>query len=356
MKILFLCKRYYTNKDLLYDHFGRLFHLPVELSRNGATVSVIALDYRNGSPKFERVEGVTFQTVPATIAHLPRLPLDLVASVQRFQPDIIIASGDSHIGFAGKWLAARAMARFVFDVYDYYPAFAGNRFPGMRAMFYFAVKQADLTLCASTPLVKRLITINRNTKLIENGVNRRLFRPMNVHASRDSVGLPWDIPVVGYFGAITPKRGPLLFEAVRHLRDRFPRMVVLLAGTISACRLADSFIFYKGQVPQESVPVLISACNAVTIPYDSDPQIDMQGPCKVAEYLACERPVVATRVSGHELDFRDAPESLCDPSADDMARVIDRQLTSPKIAAFPAHLDWSDIAMRLQKELKSLQI
>lgn len=44
MNIHLLCKRYYTNKDLLNDRFGRLYHLPVQLARLGAEVSVTAID------------------------------------------------------------------------------------------------------------------------------------------------------------------------------------------------------------------------------------------------------------------------------------------------------------------------
>lgn len=33
MNIHLLCKRYYTNKDLLNDRFGRLYHLPVQLAQ-----------------------------------------------------------------------------------------------------------------------------------------------------------------------------------------------------------------------------------------------------------------------------------------------------------------------------------
>jgi hypothetical protein len=44
MKIHLLCKRYYTRKDLIRDRFGRLYHLPVQLSRLGLQVSVTAID------------------------------------------------------------------------------------------------------------------------------------------------------------------------------------------------------------------------------------------------------------------------------------------------------------------------
>ncbi|MCU0974490.1 MAG: hypothetical protein MUF80_11140, partial [Burkholderiales bacterium] len=66
MRVFFLAKRYYTNKDLLEDRFGRLFHLPVQLAAQGANVAVTAMDYRNPEPYQMHAEGVSFRTAPAT--------------------------------------------------------------------------------------------------------------------------------------------------------------------------------------------------------------------------------------------------------------------------------------------------
>ena len=354
MKILFLCKRYYTNKDLIGDRFGRLFHLPIQLSRLGATVSVVALDYRNVSSVSERIGDVTFRAVPTRLARMPRLLQELREFVRLFQPDIVIASGDSHIGLMGKRLAFSAHANFVFDVYDYYPAFVGNRIPGMRAMFHSTVRQADLVLCASHPLRARLSGKYQKALVVENGVDRELFGPKSKKAARGALGLADHAPTLGYFGSITPTRGPLLFAAVDRLTDEFPELRVLLSGKVSGVDIDRSFINYMGELPQSKVPTLIAACDVVTIPYASDPFNDMAGPCKIAEYLACQRPVIATRVAGHELAFNDVPESLCDPEPGDMARALRQQLESPRVAEFPSNLDWAEIARRLRDELTSL--
>lgn len=64
MKIAFLCKRYYTNKDLISDQFGRNFELPKLLKNSGHEVVVFALDYKG--KKIERVTlaGVQFLSLP----------------------------------------------------------------------------------------------------------------------------------------------------------------------------------------------------------------------------------------------------------------------------------------------------
>ena len=267
MKIQLLCKRHYTNKDLLNDRFGRLYHLPVQLARCGDSVSVVALDYRSTMQAELEAADATFSTLPATPARWPTLIPNLYRRTKAFAPDVLIASGDSHIGYIGLKMALRLGIPFVFDVYDYYPAFAGNRIPGMKAMFDAAVQRADLILCASRPLLQRLSSSNSNILLIENGVDRELFAPGNMQEARIKLRLDQKAKIVGYFGSITPSRGPLLIAACEILRQEIPSLRLLLAGPVSKVDIDKPWIDYLGERAQEDVPALIRACDVVTVPY-----------------------------------------------------------------------------------------
>ena len=356
MRVLFICKRFYTSKDLINDRFGRLYHLPIQLSKLGDEVSVIALDYRNSIETTNNLNGVNFRTEPVKVARLPSVLSALRRSVRASRPDVIVASGDSHIGFAGYCYAAGVGAKFLFDVYDYYPAFPGNRIPGMGAMFRFSVGRADMTFCASTPLMKKLASFTSRLTLIPNGVDRELFSAIDRDTARAALGLPLSKPLVGYFGAITPKRGPLLVEAVRRLRREIPDLSMLLAGRLIKQQITDDFVRYFGELPQDRLPTLISACDVVAVPYDGDPQIDLSGACKISEYLACGKPIVATRVAGHEDIFKDTPSSLCEPDADDLARALRRQLYDPQVLRFPENLEWSHIGLTAYEAIHDLTL
>ena len=218
MKFSLLCKRYYTNKDLLKDRFGRLYHLPVQLGARGHEGYVLAVDYRSNESAALREENVAFHSLPFR----PHRPIAALRGVYRrlgeFRPDIVIASGDTHLGFLGLVLARRLGVPFAFDVYDDYTAFASGRIPGMKWLFYQVVHRADLVICANPILCARLSSSNPAACVIENGVDPDLFHPLEKSMARSALGLPQDEAMIGFFGSIETNRGvDTLIEAGRRV-------------------------------------------------------------------------------------------------------------------------------------------
>lgn len=354
MLIYSICKRYYTNKDLINDQFGRLYHLPKQWVDNGAEVWVDAIDYRSADGNELTIEGVQFRTTPGTLTKILALPYSLYRNCLAVKPDIILASGDSHIGFMALLIAKKLRVPFVFDVYDYYPVFKGNSIPGMKSMFRYAVQKANLIFCASESLLEKLAPLNANRLLVGNGVDTALFSPSDMAQAREELGLQQEALLVGYFGSIHSARGPLLIEACRILRKDFPSLQLLLAGKVDGVDLRESWIKYLGELPQSAIPTLINACNLVTIPYADTPFNRMCGACKIAEYLACKKPVVATRVSSHEGIFHDSAASICDPTILEVAAAVKKQLMAPGLIAFPAHFSWEHIGRVAQARMRDM--
>ena len=58
LKVLMLCKRHYTNRDLITQRFGRLFHLPFQLAKNGVNFVVVTADYKSNKPEKKDLSGV----------------------------------------------------------------------------------------------------------------------------------------------------------------------------------------------------------------------------------------------------------------------------------------------------------
>jgi len=354
MNVLLLCKRFYTNRDLIKHRFGRLYHVPTWLGSGKNAVFVLAFDYKEKQTQAIKIKNTNFKTLSLT----PRKLLGSLRSTwneaRLFQPDVVIASGDSHIGFFAMHVARNTRSKFVFDVYDYYPSFGSNRLPGMKSMFWHCLRRADLVLCASERLSKIAKSFNPQVMLLENGVDENLFRPLPQDQARTRLGLPHDAPVIGYFGSVTPYRGPLLFSAVEELRSNFPNLVLLMAGTVSGVRIPQQGTVHLGALDQESIPGLIAATDVVTIPYAQNPFNDMSGPCKLAEYLACHRPVVATTAIGTTRSLENSTYVLCEPSVQSLASAIRAQLTNPQRSELPRSLKWSAIGKTLEERLSSL--
>lgn len=297
MKIVFFCKRYYTNKDLISDRFGRLFYIPKYLAEFGAEVLVVCLSYRDNQFSEQNIDGVKFISIGIKGFNALGFWWQAAALIREFSPDILIASGDSHLGFMGLKFANKFNARFVFDVYDFYEGFGTNKLPFFKRMFRYSVTKADLVICASDPLKQYVESYNTNTLLVTNGIDPEIFRPLDQHACRQQLNLSLTAPIIGYFGSMEVERGiGELIAACQRLRMELPALKLLLAGRNSAnWDLSADWIDYRGMRPQTEIPLMINACDLMVIPYHRGPVMDMGSSCKIAEYLSCQKKVLASR-------------------------------------------------------------
>jgi len=356
-KILMLCKRHYTNRDLIANRFGRLFHLPVQLAQKGIDFSVVTADYKNKKAKKKYINGVSFYSFPFRTLSLIPFFYRFARVIKTFQPDLIIASSDSHFGIMGLITAKICKIPFVFDIYDDYRVFGTNKLPLMKTFFMLAVKKADLVVYSSKPLHKQLHEKNGSSVVIENGVDTDLFCPSCSKGAREKLNICTERIVVGYFGAISKNRGvETLIQAVSILKQELPQISLLLAGKNDLGISFDkSYVDYRGEVDQKDVPVLINSSDIVVIPYLPDPQVNMSNPCKLAEYLACRIPIVATKVTDLAVSLEKTPEALCVPDdAEDMARAIKWQIENKKTLSLPDSLNWEALGARLKNELVKL--
>lgn len=356
MNFFFLCKRYYTNKDLIADQFGRLFHLPEQLIKNGHTGVVVAADYRNRKMERYVIDGLEFYTVPFSLFPLSFF-LKIYSLLKQYKPTVIIASGDSHLGAIGLILARITKIPFVFDVYDHYVTFGTNKVPGMKSLYYLALRKADLVMCASAPLSHLAKKYNQSVIVIENGVDLSVFTPMDKQQARNVLGISSHAIVVGFFGSLTKNRGVELLESIEILHRTYSNIKLLIAGKL--CIPLDEnadWVDYRGIVPQSEVVTMINACDVVTIPYQSDNFNNMSNACKIAEYLACGVPVVTTNVANYGEIFADIPEAVCEPgNSKDMVRAILAQIQHPKMLAFPKELTWEELGKKLSQALQLLE-
>jgi glycosyltransferase involved in cell wall biosynthesis len=146
--------------------------------------------------------------------------------------------------------------------------------------------------------------------MLPNGVDPVRFRPErdDRDAVRGQLGLS-DEPVVGFLGTLKPWHDvATLVHAMELVARREPAPHLLVVGDgPERGRLEDlarnlqfsEAVTFTGEVPHDSVAAYIGAFDVAVLPYGADG--DYFSPLKLFEYLAAERPVVATDVGdiGH---------------------------------------------------------
>jgi glycosyltransferase involved in cell wall biosynthesis len=144
--------------------------------------------------------------------------------------------------------------------------------------------------------------------IIGNGVNIARFRPMAKEDACHSLHLDPSAPRIVFVGNLAPWRNIELFIAVltAALR-RNPSANLLVVGRgegedklRQAAREGriEAAISFAGEVAYERVPDFVACADVALVP-NIELVVDVS-PLKVFEYLACERPVVASKVAGLE--------------------------------------------------------
>lgn len=350
--ILFIGKRYYTNRDALGERYGRIFQLPWHWAKSGLSTRLWLLDYHGVRTERGRDEGLEFVSTPLK---RPAWLVEWLHLAARARPvertSIVIASGDCYLGLLAFALARRFGARFVFDVYDKYDEFGGFRRPLGLDAFRYLLARADASLFASRTLLDSLGSLANDTFLVPNGVDIGRFCPMDKLATRRRLGLPENAVFVGYFGSMEPDRGvDDLIAAVRILRSQGSPVELLLGGRLEpGIDPHQPGVRYVGNVPFADVPAMLGSCDALAVPYRRSVFMDAGASNKIAEALACRRPLVATMTPNLIANFPDQASALDGVLAEpgnpqDLARALALQLERPRLASLPDGMGWGGIA------------
>lgn len=351
-KMLFIGKRFYTNKDALAERFGRIFHLPSEWSKSEREVDLWLVDYHSNQSENAEVGALSIRSTPVVSVSFARRFLSALTNLRK---GVVIASGDCYIGLLG-WAVARLTgSTFVLDVYDKYDEFGGYVRPLGWDLFGFLLRHADICLFASRALAVRMskYTAGR-VVVVPNGVDASLFRPMELQKCRDALSLDGSLSLVGYFGGMESDRGVSdLVSAVETLRSGGRDVRLLVCGKSHPdTSLDQDWILYRGMVSHQQMPLYINASDVVVVPYRRSEFMDMGASCKIAEYLMCAKRIVSTStpnfLSNFPIQVAEMGPATCQPEDPaDMARAIAYALTVETVATMPADLTWPKIAAQV---------
>jgi glycosyltransferase involved in cell wall biosynthesis len=161
-------------------------------------------------------------------------------------------------------------------------------------------------------------------EVVYNGVDTGRFRPDPERgaAVRRALGLGPDEAMVLYLSHVTRQKGlHVLLHALSRVREAWPRVRVVVAGAgeyladgrALAQRLGLSpQVVFAGEVPHERAPEYLAACDVFVLP-----TLRQEGlPFALLEAMACEKPVLVSRIGGVPSVVQDGGNGLLVPAGD----------------------------------------
>jgi glycosyltransferase involved in cell wall biosynthesis len=189
----------------------------------------------------------------------------------------------------------------------------------------FTLPKAD-KIIAVTPKMKELlqsgygIEANRIT-LIQNGADTDSFKPADTVMARETLDLAQDVNYVCFVGSLQQWQGvEYLIQSLPLILNQCPDTQLLIIGDgrmkEELFQLAEKTgvsnkVIFTGMVPHHKTPLYINASDVCVAPKTG---LDFGfSPLKLYEYLACGKPVVASRASGIEIIENNGSGILVEP-------------------------------------------
>ncbi|MCA9245928.1 MAG: glycosyltransferase family 4 protein [Planctomycetales bacterium] len=184
-----------------------------------------------------------------------------------------------------------------------------------------------------------------------DAVDLRAFTSLPSRDSlRKNLGLPRNEVLATYCGHLYEHRG---IEEILESAAALPQVRFLFVGGWEkdvAARRAESAhlpnVTFTGFVANRLVPAYLTASDVLLMPYSPDCKTaEQMSPMKMFEYMAAERPIVATDLPALRRHLRHKSNSLLIPPHDGaaLARAIRRLIDTPEVANRFAHQARKDV-------------
>ncbi|MFZ5517037.1 MAG: glycosyltransferase family 4 protein [Candidatus Zhuqueibacterota bacterium] len=173
----------------------------------------------------------------------------------------------------------------------------------------FNLRCADRLIAVTPQLERRLrrsyAIPGQKMITIENGVDVRLFRPMDKIQARRKLNLPERGRILMYAGSFYPHHGVhgtlSIFSRIKS-SEKDALLVLVGDGALRKSLMAyavelglASAVVWIGPVPQRDVAACISAADACLLLFDTNNGHVAGRSIKILEYMSCARPVIVSR-------------------------------------------------------------
>lgn len=365
MKILVLTSRYTATRDIIGEDFGRQTRLFAALKKLGHDIDFFVADYRKKENKNANLHGINAMIRPFGLFHFFDFINGLDNALKRKNYDFVVASSDPLWGVIGYRAAKRHKAKFVYDLHDNYETYSTYKIPFFPIFDRHIIKNSDIVTTVSHSLKDKISKIRKNKAFVmQNGVDVKMFRPMDKKKCRKSLNLPKDAKIIAYAGSIQRLQGvDLLVDAFNGLKKEIKNLKLAIAGRFykgeeKNIDLSREGLIYLKSLPQEKIAKLINAADVVVIPNPENAFTRYCFPYKAVEYMACNTPIVATDVGDVKVLLKKYKNSVCRQNdKKDMMEKIKLQLKNNKAdyRKDAVKNSWDNLALRLDKILKEAE-
>ena len=177
---------------------------------------------------------------------------------------------------------------------------------------------------------------------LPSGANTDLFRPISVRECRARLNMDLEKKYIGFAGTLFKRQGiDVLIDAAPTILAHEPLSGFLVVGEgpmkeqwmnkAKTEGLGESFVFV-GQVDYEDMPIWIGAMDVCVAPFHND--AGLRSPVKIFDYMACGKPVVASRIEGTTAVFHqsEAIKLVAPEDAEMLSEAITELLANQKEA------------------------
>lgn len=214
------------------------------------------------------------------------------------------------------------------------------------------LNRADVVFVSSDTLYERFQETHPNVHLTGNAADIDLFRSARPGGAAPPAPELQEVsgPIIGFYGLLTEYK--LDFELLRMLAERRPDVTLVLIGPeaepLPGWIESSSNVIRFPRIPQRDLPGYITVFDLCLLPYEVNEYTSGIEPLKLYEYLAAEKPVVAT-------DFSNLPTPKewlrIAGSRDEFVDLVDEVLADPP-EEFDLDLESHDWDAKIQKMLE----
>lgn len=361
MRLLVLTKRFGSGKDSILEDFGRQIRLAENLVKLGNKVDLIAADYVKHQKFKKSLNGINVDVVPFGFFSFLGYVSRLRKRIHDIRYDAVIASSDPIFGVVAH--IASQKTPIVYDVQDNYMAYKSSKMPFIRLFEKKALKKAILVTTVSRTLWNEIKKYNKESIIIENGIDPKLIRLVPKAESRKKYKLPEKSAIIAYAGSDDPQKVSIDFiiKGYNLLKQKHKNVCLLLIGDGNTARVSkekdNKGIIAFESVSYETLMELLSSADAFLLPYKDTPFTKMSMPYKLPEYMAFSKPIVCSNFGDMKSMLKNTPQLLYEPdNADEFIKRIELALKIKNInySKQLQKLKWITIADKLNKKILSL--